>query len=93
VLYKILDEDRDIFLLYAHCALLPRATGGKALSPHAKCAPSSGLRGPSAPYTPNDAPAHRDVSDAVNHLRQNSGKDLIVYGGATFVTSLIEHGA
>jgi dihydrofolate reductase len=28
----------------------------------------------------------------VNHLRQKSGKDLIVYGGATFVTSLIEHG-
>ncbi|MGH9420790.1 MAG: dihydrofolate reductase family protein, partial [Thermoanaerobaculia bacterium] len=29
--------------------------------------------------------------DAVNHLKSQSGKDIIVYGGASFVASLIEH--
>jgi dihydrofolate reductase len=29
--------------------------------------------------------------DAVNGLKSQSGKDIVVYGGATFVSSLIEH--
>ena len=29
--------------------------------------------------------------DAVNELKGRGGKDLLVYGGATFVSSLIEH--
>jgi dihydrofolate reductase len=29
--------------------------------------------------------------DAVNQLKSQSGKDIIVYGGASFVASLIEH--
>jgi dihydrofolate reductase len=30
------------------------------------------------------------VVDAVNRLKSQSGKDIVVYGGATFVSSLIE---
>jgi len=32
-----------------------------------------------------------DIVDAVNELKRQDGKDLIVYGGATFVRSLIEN--
>jgi len=35
---------------------------------------------------------NRDLKEAVNQLKQTSAKDLIVYGGATFVSSLIEIG-
>jgi dihydrofolate reductase len=31
------------------------------------------------------------IVDAVNQLKQQSGKDIIVYGGATFVSSLIQN--
>jgi dihydrofolate reductase len=31
------------------------------------------------------------VVEAVNHLKQQTGKDILVYGGATFVSSLLEH--
>jgi len=31
------------------------------------------------------------IVEAVNHLKQQAGKDILVYGGATFVSSLIEH--
>ena len=33
-----------------------------------------------------------DVIEAVNQLKRVPGKDIIVYGGATFVSSLIEKG-
>jgi dihydrofolate reductase len=33
-----------------------------------------------------------DMADAVKQLKGRPGKDIIVYGGATFVSSLIEHG-
>ena len=33
-----------------------------------------------------------DLAEAVNRLKRQPGKDLIVYGGATFVSSLIDHG-
>jgi dihydrofolate reductase len=33
-----------------------------------------------------------DLVDAVKQLKSRPGKDMIVYGGATFVSSLIEHG-
>jgi dihydrofolate reductase len=33
-----------------------------------------------------------DLVDAVRKLKSESGKDLLVYGGATFVSSLIENG-
>jgi len=32
------------------------------------------------------------IVDAVNRLKGQTGKDIIVYGGATFVSSLIENG-
>jgi dihydrofolate reductase len=35
---------------------------------------------------------NRDLATAVNELKQQPGKDIVVYGGATFVSSLIEHG-
>src|ERR1051325_2913303 len=34
---------------------------------------------------------HAPVAEAVNQLKSASGKDIIVYGGATFVASLIEN--
>jgi dihydrofolate reductase len=33
-----------------------------------------------------------DLVGAVNQLKSGPGKDIVVYGGATFVSSLIEHG-
>ncbi len=33
-----------------------------------------------------------DLVDAVKQLKNRAGKDIVVYGGATFVSSLIEHG-
>ena len=33
-----------------------------------------------------------DLVEAVKQLKGQPGKDIIVYGGATFVSSLIEHG-
>ena len=33
-----------------------------------------------------------ELSEAVNHLKRAPGKDIIVYGGATLVSSLIENG-
>ena len=33
-----------------------------------------------------------DLVDSVKQLKGRPGKDLVVYGGATFVSSLIEHG-
>lgn len=33
-----------------------------------------------------------DLAQAVNRLKQLPGKDIVVYGGATFVSSLLEHG-
>ena len=33
-----------------------------------------------------------DLADAVKQLKSRAGRDIIVYGGATFVSSLIEHG-
>ena len=33
-----------------------------------------------------------DVLDAVKQLKSRAGKDIVVYGGATFVSSLIGHG-
>jgi dihydrofolate reductase len=32
------------------------------------------------------------IVDAVNRLKSEPGKDIVVYGGATFVSSLIENG-
>jgi dihydrofolate reductase len=33
-----------------------------------------------------------DLATAVKQLKSAPGKDIVVYGGATFVSSLIEHG-
>ena len=33
-----------------------------------------------------------DLVEAVKRLKSQPGKDIVVYGGATFVSSLIEHG-
>jgi dihydrofolate reductase len=33
-----------------------------------------------------------NLVDAVKQLKSRPGKDIVVYGGATFVSSLIEHG-
>jgi dihydrofolate reductase len=32
------------------------------------------------------------LAEAVNRLKDQAGKDIVVYGGATFVSSLIENG-
>jgi dihydrofolate reductase len=34
---------------------------------------------------------NRDLAGAVNQLKSQPGKDIVVYGGATFVSSLVEH--
>lgn len=34
---------------------------------------------------------NRDLVEAVNQLKGQPGKDIVVYGGASFVSSLIEH--
>ena len=36
--------------------------------------------------------ANGNLADKVNNLKNQPGKDLIAYGGARFVSSLIEHG-
>ncbi|MFZ4620587.1 MAG: dihydrofolate reductase family protein [Bacteroidota bacterium] len=41
----------------------------------------------------NTTLASRNIVDEVNALKQKSGGDIIVYGGASFVSSLIEHGS
>jgi dihydrofolate reductase len=33
-----------------------------------------------------------DLVEGVNEIKRQPGKDIVVYGGATFVRSLIEHG-
>jgi dihydrofolate reductase len=45
----------------------------------------------------NHARAHvrvenNDLAAAVNQLKRNTGKDIVVYGGASFVSSLIRAG-
>jgi dihydrofolate reductase len=32
-----------------------------------------------------------DIAEGVNEVKRQSGKDIVVYGGATFVSSLLEH--
>jgi len=34
---------------------------------------------------------HGDAAEAVEAMKRQPGKDIVVYGGATFVASLIEH--
>jgi dihydrofolate reductase len=40
---------------------------------------------------PNTVLAKGDIVEEVNHLKNQQGKDLIAYGGAGFVSSLIKH--
>lgn len=40
----------------------------------------------------NTVLAKGDLADEINNLKKKSGGDIIAYGGATFVSSLIEHG-
>jgi dihydrofolate reductase len=40
---------------------------------------------------PNATVATDEVVDSVNQLKRQPGKDLIVYGGSSFVASLIDH--
>jgi dihydrofolate reductase len=40
---------------------------------------------------PNATVATDELADSVNQLKKQTGKDLLVYGGSGFVTSLIEH--
>ena len=35
--------------------------------------------------------ANGEIADHVNQLKEQTGKDLLVYGGSSFVASLIEH--
>jgi dihydrofolate reductase len=41
---------------------------------------------------PNTEIAKGDLVDEINKLKNQDGKDIIVYGGATFVSSLIKEG-
>ena len=43
-----------------------------------------------APW-PNMTLAKGDIVDEVNRVKSQEGKDIVVYGGATFVSSLIKH--
>jgi dihydrofolate reductase len=36
--------------------------------------------------------ARGDLIEAAHQLKQKPGKDILVYGGAALVSSLIEHG-
>ena len=40
----------------------------------------------------NTSVENGDMVEAVNKLKNQEGKDMIVYGGATFVSELIKHG-
>ncbi|WP_234733591.1 dihydrofolate reductase family protein [Tellurirhabdus bombi] len=40
----------------------------------------------------NTVLAKGDLADEINKLKNQDGKDIIVYGGATFVSALIQHG-
>ncbi len=40
----------------------------------------------------NTVLAKGDLVDEINQLKKQKGKDIIVYGGGTFVSSLIKHG-
>lgn len=40
----------------------------------------------------NTTLAKGDLVDEINALKQQEGKDIIAYGGATFVSALIKHG-
>jgi len=40
---------------------------------------------------PNATVANGEIADSVNQLKKQTGKDLLVYGGRSFVASLIEH--
>lgn len=40
---------------------------------------------------PNAIVANGEIVDSVNHLKKQPGKDILVYGGTSFVASLIEH--
>ncbi len=41
---------------------------------------------------PNTVLASGDIADEVNALKQKNGRDMMVYGGASFVTALIARG-
>lgn len=41
---------------------------------------------------PNTELAKGDLADEINKLKNKDGKDIVVYGGANFVTSLIKAG-
>ena len=41
---------------------------------------------------PNTVLAKGDLVDEITKLKSQSGKDMIAYGGATFVSALIKHG-
>ena len=41
---------------------------------------------------PNTTLAKGNIVDEVNRVKNQKGKDIVVYGGATFVSSLIKHG-
>lgn len=40
---------------------------------------------------PNTVLAKADIVDEVNRIKAKPGKDIVVYGGATFVSSLLKH--
>jgi dihydrofolate reductase len=40
---------------------------------------------------PNAIVVNGDMADSVNQLKKQTGKDLLVYGGSSFVASLVEH--
>ncbi len=40
---------------------------------------------------PNATVANGEIADSVNQMKKQTGKDLLVYGGSSFVASLVEH--
>ena len=40
---------------------------------------------------PNATVVNGEIADSVNQLKKQTGKDLLVYGGSSFVASLIQH--
>ena len=61
---------------------------GKPLTDIPKVVFSNGLK---SNKWDNTTIINGDITEEINHLKKNEGKDIIVYGGNSFVSSLVKH--